>query len=113
MESLRILQEKTSTDFLLPEEKLEFVYRMARIYDDLNRKDEAIAKYLSVMKLGENRKEYFAARAALQIGYIYEKKKDKARAIGFFQKCMHMKDHDYKNSLDQKAKAGIARCTGE
>jgi hypothetical protein len=112
-EGLQILQGKTSADLLLPQEKLEFTYRLARIYDDMNRKDEAIAEYLITIKAGEHRKEYFAARSALQIGYIYEKKNDKANAIVYFQKCMDMKDHEYKNSLDQKAKAGIARCNNE
>src|SRR5579871_6762846 len=112
-EALQILQGKGSSDFLLPEEQLEFAYRLARIYDDLGRKEEAISAYLTAMKLGESRREYFAARAALQIGYIYEKRQDKNRALAYFQKCLNMKNHDYKNSLDQKAKAGIARCSNE
>ncbi len=112
-EALQILQGKTFSDFLLTEEKLEFAYRLARIYDDLGRKDEAIAGYLETIKLGENRKEYFAARSALQIGYIYETKNEKTKAITYFQKCIDFSNHDYKNSLDQKAKAGIARCTNQ
>ncbi|HLY68537.1 MAG TPA: hypothetical protein VKR53_02340 [Puia sp.] len=112
-EALAILQGKTSADFLLPQEKIEFTYRLARIYDDMNRKEEAIAEYLNTIKSGAHRKEYFAARSALQIGFIYEKKNDCARAIVYFQKCMDMKDHEYKNALDQKAKAGIARCNNE
>jgi tetratricopeptide (TPR) repeat protein len=58
-------------------------------------------------------REYYAARAALQAGYIYERRGDCSKAIAFFQQCLAMKDHDYKNSLDQRAKAGIARCKGE
>ncbi len=112
-EALQLLQGKRSADFLLPEEKLEFAYRLARIYDDLDRKDEAIAAYLAAIEAGSRSKEYFAARAALQIGYIYEKKGNKATAYTYFQKCIALKDHDYKNSLDQKAKAGIARCEEE
>jgi hypothetical protein len=65
---------------------------------------------LTAIKTGEHLKEYFAARAALQTGYIYEQQGDKATAVDYFQKCLSLKDHDYKNSLDQKAKAGIERC---
>jgi hypothetical protein len=79
----------------------------------LGRKDEAIAAYLTTIKTGEHLKEYFAARAALQAGYIDEERGDCAGAIGYFQKCLSLKDHDYKNSLDQRAKAGVARCKGE
>jgi hypothetical protein len=108
-----LLQGKTEDDFAKEEEKLEFAYRVARIYDDLNRDEEAIRNYLIAIHRGQNRKEYFAARAALQIGYIYEKKGQKALAIAYYQQCLDMEDHEYKDSLDQRAKSGIARCKGE
>jgi hypothetical protein len=109
-EAIRLLHGKNLNDFPLPEEKLEFAYRAGRLYDDLQVDDEAIRFYKEAIALGEKRKEYFAARAALQLGFIYEKKNDKATALTWFKKCISMKDHDYKNSLDQRAKAGIARC---
>jgi tetratricopeptide (TPR) repeat protein len=108
-----LLQGKTEDDFTKEEDKLEFAYRVARIYDDLERSDDAIRNYLIAIRLGENRKEYFAARASLQIGQIYEKRGQKALAIAYYQKCIDMEDHEYKNSLDQRAKSGIARCKGE
>jgi tetratricopeptide (TPR) repeat protein len=112
-EAFRMLHGKSSADFSSPEEKLEFAYRLARVYDGLGRDDDAIAAYLTTIKLGESRREYFAARAALQTGYIYEKRGDQPSAIAYFQKVLAMKDHEYKNSLDQKAKAGMARCKNE
>jgi tetratricopeptide (TPR) repeat protein len=108
-----LLQGKTEDDFTKEEEKLEFAYRAARIYDGLGRFDEAIHTYLIAIRLGQNRKEYYAARAALQIGQIYESRGQKALAITYYQKCLEMDDHDYKDSIDQKAKSGIARCKGE
>ncbi|MEN9685256.1 MAG: hypothetical protein RLZZ28_1042 [Bacteroidota bacterium] len=113
MEAAGLLQGKTEDDFSKEEEKLEFAYRVARIYDDLNRDDEAIKNYLIAIRLGEFRREYYAARAALQIGQIYEKRGQKAQAISYYQKCIAMEDHEYKNSLDQRAKSGLARCQGE
>ena len=112
-EALAILQGKTSEQFNRDEDKLEFAYRVARIYDDLGRKDEAIQTYLTAIKLGENRKEYYAARAALQIAQIYEDRGQKALAISYYQKCLGMNDHEYKDSIDQRAKSGISRCKGE
>ncbi|HQS25286.1 MAG: hypothetical protein B7Y11_10075 [Sphingobacteriia bacterium 24-36-13] len=112
IEALKQLAGKSLTDFTKEEESLEFVYRLARIYDDLGRKEEAIKNYLNAIKLGENRKEYYAARAALQIGQIYENKGEKTLAIQYYQKCINMEDHEYKDSLDQRAKSGIARCSG-
>ncbi len=112
-EALALLYGKTTEDFTKPEEKLEFAYRVARIYDDLGKDSDAVNAYLTAIKLGVNRKEYYASRAALQIGTIYEREGKKALAIVFYQKCLGMGNHDYKDSIDQKAKAGIARCKGE
>lgn len=109
-EALQVLQGKTAGDFSSAEEKLEFTYRLGRIYDGLQRDEDAIAAYLNTIEQGRQRKEYFAAKAALQIGYIYEKHNDKKAARTYFQQVIDLKDHDYKNSLDQKAKAGIERC---
>jgi hypothetical protein len=113
LEAYQLLQGKNIRDFPLTEDKTEFVYRLGRIEEDLGRTDEAIGNYLITIKLGEGQKEYFAARAALQLGWIYEKRQNTDLAISYFKKCLGMRDHDYKNSLDQKAKAGIARCRGE
>jgi hypothetical protein len=44
---------------------------------------------------------------------IYEQKGNKNAAIQYFEQCLEMDNHDYKNSLDQRAKSGIARCKGE
>lgn len=112
-EALTLLQDKSITDFKKTEEALEFAYRFARIEDDLGRDNEAIQFYQAAIKLGKTRQEYYAARAALQMGYIYEKRGQKALAIAAFQQCLDMEDHEYKDSLDQRAKAGIARCKGE
>jgi tetratricopeptide (TPR) repeat protein len=111
-EAIRLLDGKTTNDFTTVEEKLQFSYWLARIYDELGRDEEAIKAYKSAIAIGEGRTEYFAARAALQIGYIYEERADKTEAIKWFKRCIAMKNHDYENSIEQKAKAGIARCSG-
>jgi len=112
-EALAVLHGKSAADFTTPAESLEFVYRVARIYDDLGRDNDAIERYSMAIQLGKNRTEYYAARAALQIGYIYEKRGDKRKAMEYYQKCIDMEDHEYENSLEQRAKGGIARCKGE
>lgn len=111
-EAMAMLAGKSSNDFSAPEERLEFVYRLGRIYEDLGKNEEAIKAYNLTISQGQNRTEYFAARAALQAGIILEKEGKKDQAIIYYQKCLDMEDHEYKDSLDQKAKAGIARCKG-
>lgn len=93
-------------------EKLEYYYRLARVYDELNQIENALINYNKTIEMGKNATEYFAARAALQTGYIYEKKAAKKEAIRYFEMVLDMDDHEYKNSLDQRAKAAINRIKG-
>ena len=113
-EALQILQNKSNqSSFTKEEEKLEYVYRLGRINDDMMQYELAIQYYNETIKLGEYSTEYYAARAALQTALIYEKRGDNVNAIKYFNLCLSMDDHDYKSSLDQRAKSGIARCKGE
>jgi tetratricopeptide (TPR) repeat protein len=112
-DALNMLRGKSRTDFRKTEEQLEFVYRLGRIYDDLKQDNSALQYYQQAIQLGEKRSEYFAARASLQAGLIYERQGNKAMAIKFYEKCLDMEDHEYKDSIDQRAKAGIQRCKGE
>lgn len=112
-EALTVLHGKTINDFARPEDAIDFTYRLARIYDDIGKDDDAIRYYQVAIKLGRNRPEYYAARAALQMGNIYEKRNQKSLAIAAYQDVLSMGDHEYKDSLDQRAKSGIARCKGE
>jgi tetratricopeptide (TPR) repeat protein len=110
-QALRVLAGKKISSFPDIQDQLEYNYRIGRIYDALDQKTEAMAAYQEALRLGESRREYYGARAALQMGYIYEGRGDKKNAVIYFKKVLAMKSHDYKNALDQKAKAGIERCT--
>jgi hypothetical protein len=109
-QALSVLTGKTSRDFDKDADKTEFAYRLGRIYDLAGQPDQAIPFYTSAIEKGTNQPEYFAARAALQIGLIYEQKNNPTLAMTFFNTCLEMKNHAFKNSLDQKAKTGIQRC---
>jgi hypothetical protein len=109
-QALAVLAGKNSKDFDKDIDKTEFAYRLGRIYELAGQIDQAIPFYTSAIEKGSNQPEYFAARAALQIGLIYEQKGNPSQAITFFNTCLEMKNHAFKNSLDQKAKTGIQRC---
>jgi tetratricopeptide (TPR) repeat protein len=112
-EALTLLMASPFEPINSPADQLEYTYRLARVYDALGKTDEALANYAATIEQGQNRPEYFAARAALQTAQIYEARGKKQQAIEYYQLCLHMENHEYKNSLDQRAKAGIARCKGE
>jgi hypothetical protein len=109
-QALSSLAGKTSIDFPSESEKTEFAYRLGRIYDLMGQDEQAIKFYTSAIEKGVGLTDYFAARAALQIGMIYEQKNNFTKAIQYFNTCIEMKNHAFKNSLDQKAKSGIQRC---
>lgn len=109
-QAIQILTGKTSNDFENDADKTEFAYRLGRIYDLMGQDDNAIKFYKSAIDKGSNQPEYFAAKAALLTGNIYESKGQFSKAIEYYNICIEMKDHAFKNSLDQKAKSGIQRC---
>ncbi len=111
--ALQMLQTITPASLSAPEDKLEYTYRLGRVNDDLGQYATAIAAYEEAYNLGKHRPEYYAARASLQIGLIYEKRGQNAQAIAFYQRCIDLRNHDYEDSLEQKAKAGISRCEGK
>jgi hypothetical protein len=92
--------------------QLEYYYRLARVYDELNEPDKALSYYQLTIEKGRSSTEYYAARAALQSGYLYEKRGNKSEALKFFNIVLDLDDHEYKNSLDQRAKASINRIRG-
>ena len=112
-EALNILMSTPDDPIDSEAEQLEWVYRKARVFDGLGRTAEALQNYATTIRLGEHSTSYYAARAALQSGQIYENSGNKALAIQYYQQCLNMENHEYKNSLDQRAKSGIARCKGE
>lgn len=110
-EALKLLLQIPSTS-LTGSDKLEYMYRIGRVYDDLEQDENALNYYRFTLNEGRTSTEYFAARAALQSGYIYEKRGEYAKALQFFQTVLDLDDHEYKNSLDQRAKSGINRIKG-
>lgn len=108
-QSLKELAGKSSADFPTFREKLEYVYRTARVFEMLKNEQQAIELYSQTIKLGKDKRYQFAANSAYFIGQIYEVNKNYSQAKKYYLLCLSMRDHDYQNSMDQKAKAGLDR----
>ena len=87
---------------------LEYNYRMGRVLQALNSMD-AIDYFQKTIDAGSDSGLYFACNAALQTGIIYEKLKNYNKAKEYYKLCLKLKPDEYKNSLHQKAKAGLMR----
>ncbi|WP_083732998.1 tetratricopeptide repeat protein [Spirosoma montaniterrae] len=110
--ALAYLRPYPETRFATLAERAEFNYRMGRIYQRQNAPDAAIpylSRALALADTPDGRRDQlsFGASAALQLGYIYQQKNDRIRARSFFQKALSFKHHEYKNSVDNKAKAQL------
>jgi tetratricopeptide (TPR) repeat protein len=88
---------------------IEFEYRLARIHHKMGDTQTAIRYYELAFRSGEKYPFYFAANSALQLGLIYETLNDKVHAAGWFKKCLALPDHEYQDSIELKAKAGLSR----
>ena len=107
--ALAYLRPYPESKFPLIAEKAEYNYRMGRIYQRRNEVDTAIPYLSRALTLSEAEQLSFGATAALQLGYIYKQKNDRNKARSFFQKALSFKRHEYKNSVDNKAKAAISQ----
>ncbi len=107
--ALAYLRPYNETKFPVIPEKAEYNYRMGRIFQRRNEPDVAVPYLNRALTLSEPEQLSFGATAALQLGYIYQQKNDRARARSFFQKALSFKRHEYKNSVDNKAKAALSQ----
>lgn len=107
--ALQTLAGKDASDFKLKRDQIEIYYRLGRIYDELAKDSDAINNYQKAINSGKLTSYYYAANAALSIGNIYENKNDKARASNYYNQAIAMKNHEYENSIESKAKEGLKR----
>jgi tetratricopeptide (TPR) repeat protein len=103
------LSGKDPNGFKLLRDKIEFYYRLGRIYDKTNKPNEAVISYQRAIYWGKTTPYYYAANAALRIGNIFEDQKDYKKAATFYNQAIDMKDHEYKTSIDNDAKEGLKR----
>lgn len=103
------MNQISEAHFATAEAQTEYFYRTARIYDEWGKTDSALLLYSRAIDKGRNLPRYFAANAAFESGSIFEKRGDKKKAAEFYHLCLSFQEHEYKNGLDQKAKAGLNR----
>src|SRR5690606_12598596 len=92
----------------LTKDKLELYYRKARIYQGLGQEDSAIVFYKQTINFSGTLPYYFAPNAALQLGYLALDRNDKTAAKSYFKKALSYPKHEYKNSIDSKAKIALS-----
>ncbi len=86
----------------------EFNYRRGRILQKMGEANEAMPYFDRAIQLTQSSSLYFGPSSALQLGYIYKELRNKPQAVSYFKKAMSYKKHEYKNSIDNKARAALS-----
>lgn len=108
-EALRILENISSQSLRDLIDSTEYIYRKARIYDALQADDKALKAYYSAYTIGKDLADYYAGNSLLKMGIIYENRNELNKAEDYYNRCIDLDFEVYKNSIEQKAKAGLDR----
>jgi tetratricopeptide (TPR) repeat protein len=106
----KILDNLKATELSRKKDKVEYYYRKARVAHKQNKIEPAILFYNQVISsTAEDDHWYYAPNAALQLGYIKLGSGNDEEAREHFQKALSYKRHEYKNSIDSKARSALAQ----
>ncbi|MCB9285302.1 MAG: tetratricopeptide repeat protein [Lewinellaceae bacterium] len=106
LQTIQHLSEQTLTG---PRDILEYHYRLGRVYQALGKNDLALSNFQSTIDKGAAQPWYFACRAALETGRIYEHLGKKEEARTAYERCLSIKPEEHRAGLHQAAKAGLNR----
>ena len=106
-EAKDVISKSDQNNFNQLKDKVEFTYRIARLAHKTTELETAIKEYLKTIDKAKNNQWYFAPNSCLQLGYIYLKLNKMEEAKFFFKKATDYKKHEYKNSIDNKAKIAL------
>jgi len=108
-EAESLLHDVNPQDLVTLRDKVEFAYRKARLAHRTNQINQAKEFYQQTIKQNGEEPWYFAPNSCLQLGYIYRDENNLALAKEFFTKALGYKKHEYKNSIDSKAKSALTQ----
>ncbi|MEK6781621.1 MAG: tetratricopeptide repeat protein [Bacteroidota bacterium] len=94
-------------DLALSKDLIEYYYRKARLSHKTGELPAAKLFYNQTIDMTGENPWYFAPNSALQLGYIAQSQKDFPSAKKYFEKALSYKRHEYKNSIDGKAKSAL------
>jgi hypothetical protein len=102
-----LLRNRDAKSFIRPKEKLEYFYRLGRVFHKLNDLTKARKYYMIVIRTGKEIPVYYASNSALQMGKIYEEEGDIKQARHYYQLAFDYRNGPYKNSIGYKARVAL------
>ncbi len=102
-----ILESLPVADLPTLRDQAELYYRKARLENKTRQFAQAKPFYLKTIELTGAASWYFAPNSCLQMGYILLAENKQVEAEEFFKRALSYKKHEYKNSIDSKAKSAL------
>ncbi|HEX9955622.1 MAG TPA: tetratricopeptide repeat protein, partial [Fibrella sp.] len=106
-QALTVLKPYSEGTFKTVSERAEYQYRLGRICQKQGNVPGAIAAFERSILLSDPDQLSFGATSALQLGYLYQQQRNVPKAREAFSKALSYKHHEYKNSVDNKARAAL------
>jgi tetratricopeptide (TPR) repeat protein len=107
-EGLSLLKAIPEKQLSVPKNKVEWIYRLGRIYHLTNDFVHAQQAYLRVIASTEKQnKWYYSPRSCLYLGNLYQENKDKTNALYYYQKALTYDDYEGSNGVEVKVKAAL------
>ena len=107
-EAEKILAGIAGRDLPINRDRVEYYYRKARLAHKKGSPD-AERFYLETVRMTGQENWYFAPNACLQLGYIYFSQNKIKEAEEYFRRALAYRRHEYKNSIDSKARSALAQ----
>ena len=95
------------SDIPTDRDRAEYFYRKARLAHYTNDITSAKELYLKSIEITGDQPWYFAPNSCLQLGYIALDEGEEIAAKNYFNKALTYNKHEYKNSIDSKAKSAL------
>jgi tetratricopeptide (TPR) repeat protein len=106
-EAKAMLQSISPHDLRNYKEQVEYYYRKARLAHKTHDISAAKLFYMQSIDMTGDKPWYFGANSALQLGFIHQESGDFKNARMYFEEALAFKKHEYKNSIDSKAKSAL------
>lgn len=106
--ALTFIETISQEDLTTQKERTEYYFLAGKAFQKNGQADKAIAYFQKAITLNEKQHWYFGAGSALQLGYIFQEKAQKNQAKTWFEKAISYKNHEYKNTIDSKARAALS-----
>ncbi|HSZ73109.1 MAG TPA: hypothetical protein VK750_10580, partial [Cytophagaceae bacterium] len=107
-EAIALTEKMDQQTFSNDNDKIEYLYRKARLYHKSADIERAILFYNQTIDASKKTNDYFAPNSCLQLGYIYRNLEQSDKARVYFKKVFDYNHYEYNETIESKAKAGLA-----